>query len=58
MLQTETNTSGEIVNGGKVYPSNYDKPHDATMVANYKFTRRFSISANMTYSTGRPITYP
>ena len=25
---------------------------------NYKFNRRFSISSNFTYSTGRPITYP
>jgi len=28
------------------------------MVTNYKFSRRFSFSGTLTYSTGRPITYP
>ncbi len=48
----------EIVNGGDYFPSNFDKPHDFSMVANYKFTQRFSLSANFVYQTGRPITYP
>ena len=46
------------VNGGKFYPSNYDKPHDIIFVANYKLNRRLSFSTSVTYSTGRPITYP
>jgi hypothetical protein len=48
----------ETVNNGDYFPSNFDKPHDFSMVANYKFTRRFSLSANFVYQTGRPITYP
>src|SRR5690606_36819612 len=48
----------ERVNNGKYFPSNYDKPHDVSIVANYKFTRRYSISANFVYQTGRPVTYP
>lgn len=48
----------EIVNDGEWFPANFDKPHDLTVVANYKVTRRLSLSGNMTYSTGRPITYP
>ena len=28
------------------------------MVSNYRFTHRFSVSVNATYSTGRPITLP
>jgi len=48
----------ETINQGKYYPANYDKPHDLTGVINYKFSRRFSISGNITYSTGRPITLP
>ena len=28
------------------------------MVANYKFTHRYSLSANLDYSTGRPVTLP
>ncbi len=48
----------ERVNNGKFFSANYDKPHDFSAVANYKLTKRFSFSANFTYQTGRPITYP
>jgi len=48
----------ETINDGEFYPSNFDKPHDLTIVTNYKFTRRLSLSTNFTYSTGRPISYP
>lgn len=48
----------EKVNNGDYFPSNYDKPHDFSLVGNYKFTQRFSFSANFVYQTGRPITYP
>jgi hypothetical protein len=52
------NTSTELVNGGNWYPTNYDKPHDVTLVSNYRFSQRFSVSLNFNYSTGRPITLP
>ncbi|HEY8894193.1 MAG TPA: carboxypeptidase-like regulatory domain-containing protein [Niastella sp.] len=58
LLKMEDSTKGEIINGGKYYPANYDKPHDITMVGNYRFSHRFSVSLNVTYSTGRPITLP
>ncbi|WP_187264304.1 TonB-dependent receptor [Pontibacter beigongshangensis] len=48
----------EIINNGAYYPSNFDKPHDFTMISNYRFSQRFSTSLNFTYSTGRPITLP
>ena len=46
------------INGGDWYPTEYDKPHDFKFVGNYKFTRRYSLSLNMDYSTGRPTTVP
>lgn len=52
------NTGTELINGGHYYPSNYDKPHDVTLVGNYRFSKRFSVSLNFNYSTGRPITLP
>jgi hypothetical protein len=48
----------EIVNGGDYFPANFDKPHDFSLVLNYKLTKRYSFSANFIYQTGRPITYP
>lgn len=46
------------INFGQPYPSNYNKPHALNLVANLKLARRFSLSGNFVYSTGRPITYP
>jgi hypothetical protein len=50
--------SDEIINAGKWFPANFDKPHDLVVTFNYLFSRRISFSSNYTYSTGRPITYP
>jgi hypothetical protein len=50
--------AGELINGGNWYPANFDKPHDFTLIGNYRFSHRFSTSLNFTYSTGRPITLP
>jgi hypothetical protein len=48
----------ENVNHGNYYPSNFDKPHAVNFIGNYKFSRRFNLSLNLVYSTGRPITLP
>ncbi|MDH7462380.1 TonB-dependent receptor [Chitinophagaceae bacterium 26-R-25] len=58
LLKMDDPSVGESVNKGAFYPSNYDKPHDVTLVGNYRFSHRFSTSLNATYSTGRPITLP
>jgi hypothetical protein len=57
-LKVNGKFTDEKINLGEFYPASYDKPHDITLVANYKYSRRFSISNNFTYSTGRPISYP
>jgi len=58
LLKMDDPSAGEIINKGMYYPANYDKPHDATFTGNYRFSHRFSVSLNATYSTGRPITLP
>jgi hypothetical protein len=58
LLRTTDSSAGELVNHGAYYPANFDKPHDVTAVGNYRFSHRFSVSMNITYSTGRPITLP
>ncbi len=57
-VQTFSDFPSEQINNGELYPANFDKPHDVSVVANFKFTRRLSASGNFVYSTGRPITYP
>jgi hypothetical protein len=48
----------ENINSGNWYPANYDKPNDLIVTFQYLYSRRLSFSADYTYSTGRPITYP
>lgn len=50
--------TGEMNNQGLAYPANWDRPHAANMTLNYKATKRLSFSANVVYSTGRPVTFP
>lgn len=57
-IKLDSQFSSEIVNNGNFFPANFDKPHDLSAILNYKFTRRYSLSTNFLYQTGRPITYP
>ncbi|MBF4506673.1 TonB-dependent receptor plug domain-containing protein [Flavobacterium sp. JLP] len=57
-LQLDSKFNDEKVNNGAYFPTNFDKPHDLSIVMNYKFTHRYSFSSNFVYQTGRPITYP
>lgn len=57
-LRLDSEFEEERVNNGDFFASNFDKPHDFSLVANYKFTKRFSLATNFIYQTGRPITVP
>ena len=57
-IQSLGTFSDEIINSGKWFPANFDRPNDLVVTFNYLFSRRLSFSTNYTYSTGRPITYP
>ena len=57
-LKEMEDRGSNTINGGDWYKTAFDKPHDFKMVANYALTARFSLSANVDYSTGRPVTVP
>lgn len=58
MIRLDSRFDDQRVNNGDYFPANFDKPHDFSAVMNYKLTKRYSLSANFIYQTGRPITYP
>jgi TonB dependent receptor-like, beta-barrel/CarboxypepD_reg-like domain/TonB-dependent Receptor Plug Domain len=58
LLKEDDPLAGELINNGNYYPSNFDQPQDFTLIGNYRLSHRFSVSLNITYSTGRPITLP
>jgi len=57
-LRQDDPNAGELINNGDWYPASYDKPNDFNFTGNYRFTHRYSVSLNVVYSTGRPITLP
>jgi len=46
------------INNGAYYPSNFDKPHDLSLVLNYQPNKRNTFTINFNYGTGRPTTAP
>ena len=57
-LREMTDRGAGTINGGNWYNAPYDKPHELKLAANFAITHRFSVSVNVDYSTGRPITVP
>jgi len=50
--------SDEQINKNGSYPSNYDKPHELTVMCSFHANRRWRLSANFNFATGRSITLP
>jgi len=46
------------VNQDKIFPANYDRRHDFSLVCQYEMTPRLSFSLNWVYASGAPITSP
>jgi hypothetical protein len=57
-LKEDDPLAGETINKGDYYPASFDKPHSVNFIGNYRFSHRLSLSLNIIYSTGRPITLP
>ncbi len=58
MRKTNSEFDEEQINRGEYYPSIYDKPHDLSAVATYNISRRWRISGNFVFISGRPVTLP
>ncbi len=58
LLQLDDPLAAQTINNGNYYPANFDRPSNLNFIGNYKFSHRFSISLDVNYSTGRPITLP
>jgi hypothetical protein len=48
----------EKINENRLFPSNYDRPHNLILNFNYHISRRWRFGGTFTYSTGRPVTLP
>ena len=48
----------EKFNFAKKYPFTYDRRHDLAIVLHYQFSKKWTVSANWIFQTGRAITLP
>jgi hypothetical protein len=46
------------INDNQVFPSNFDRPNNLILNANYHISKRWRFNGTFTYSTGRPVTLP
>jgi hypothetical protein len=46
------------LNEGKIFPAKYDRRHDLSVVASYKFSERWTFSTSFVYATGNTLTLP
>ncbi len=58
LIKVKDDDPANTINNGAFFPTNFDQPHNLSAFSNIKLSRRFSINANFTYNTGRPISYP
>jgi hypothetical protein len=58
LIRSKGSFSEELINSGKWFPANFDRPHDFIITYTYLHSRRVSITANYNFSSGRPVTYP
>lgn len=53
-----TDRQFDALNGGARFPFRYDRTHDASAAAVYRLSRRFDVSAAVTFGTGDAVTLP
>ena len=58
MVRTTGKSAIEQINNNRYFPSDFDKPHNVVVNANYHLSRRWRLSGTFTYNTGRPFTLP
>ncbi|KAA0990700.1 TonB-dependent receptor [Dyadobacter aurulentus] len=55
---SKTERQVESINNNDWFPARFDKPHNFTSVAIYEMSKRLSLSANFTITSGTPATFP
>jgi len=55
---TGLTTGGSGINGGRYYPSPYDKTHDLSVVGFFPMSRRWTVGGTFVLASGLPATFP
>ncbi|WP_108867222.1 TonB-dependent receptor [Aquimarina aquimarini] len=54
----DANAGGPGINNGDWYNTAYDRTHDISLTGAYQLNKKWTLSANAVFQTGRPVTYP
>lgn len=52
------NAGGPGINDGNWYNTPHDRTHDLSLTGAYKLNDKWTLSTNLAFQTGRPVTYP
>lgn len=58
MLRSTGSFDDEKINDNRVFPSNFDRPNNIVVNANWHVSRRWRLGGTFNYSTGRPVSLP
>jgi len=56
--KTNASFNEDKINFNQPFPSNFDRPNNLILNANYHISKRWRFNSTFTYSTGRPVTLP
>ncbi len=56
--KTNASFNEDQINFNQPFPSNFDRPNNLILNANYHISKRWRFNSTFTYSTGRPVTLP
>lgn len=57
-IKVDKEAGEERINDGKYFPTDFNRTHDLSLSAIYKLNKKWTLSSNFVYQTGRPFSFP
>jgi hypothetical protein len=57
-IKVDPEVGQEIINDGEYFPTDFNRTHDLSLSAIYKFNKKWTLSSNFVYQIGRPFSVP
>ena len=57
-VQVDGTYDVEKINNGEYFLTNFDRPHSVSISTIYRLNKRWTLSSNFIYQTGRPFSFP
>ena len=57
-IKVDREAGEERINDGKYFPTDFNRTHDLSLSAIYKLNKKWTLSSNFVYQTGRPFSFP